>query len=242
MYRNFLDELKVGTGANLVLHSNAALGLGLREAGEGRRFLDELEGAVGSAGVIALPAFSYSFPKGETFSRNLPVGSDMGLLSQLAMQRGYHRIEDPMFSFLVRAPKPLEFEPGTNSSNGSSGTFGRFFNRSFQVLSIGLDLGTTLIHEIEHQCRVPYRFTKFFEGKISRNGNSIRTSWAVFVRDLENPASNPDFSRLNRLLENNGALRRSKAGRRSSYSWSLDFMAGIIRQELERTPDFLIRG
>lgn len=242
MYKNFLDELSVGTGTNLVLHSNAALGLGLREADEGRRFLDELEGAVGSAGVIALPAFSYSFPKGETFSRDLPIGSDMGLLSQLAIRRGYHRVQDPMFSFLVKAPRPFEFEPGINSSNGSSGTFGRFFNRSFQVVSIGLDLGTTLIHEIEHQCQVPYRFTKLFKGKILKNGVGLETSWTVFVRDLKNPASSPDFSRLNRLLEDANALLRSKAGRRSSYSWSLDSMARIVRQELERNPDLLIRG
>lgn len=238
----FIDSLGVESRDRLIVHSNVGLGLGATGLDQVSNFLDALERRVGQRGLIALPAFTYSFGKGEDFDPNQRVSGDMGALSAVAFKRPYLRVRDPMFRFLVRGDDAKSMQPIVNSSFGPLGTFGRFFNRGFKVLSIGLDFGTTLVHEMEFRLRVRYRTLKEFTGFIVEDESRISASWTTFVRDLNDDASYPNFSKLNHLMRTDGDFQSSLLGRRESLCWSLDGMFQIVRDRLPEEPDLLLKN
>lgn len=241
-YSSFLESLGVRPGSRLLIHSNLGLGLGVSEPGGVLGFLEQLEDLVGGEGTIALPAFSYSFAKGEVFHKGLPVQPEMGLLSLFAAKRGFYRTRDPMFSFLLMGGDVEVFEPSTQSSNGDEGSFGKFFGRGFEILSIGLDFGTTLLHEVEFQQRVTYRYTKTFKGLVRSGDGEEPLSWEVFVRDLDDDSSFPQFQNLTPLMLEQDYVRRAKVGRRSSFCWSLDQMKMTVETVMSSKPRLLVKG
>lgn len=245
---DFISELGVRPGETVFVHANLALGLhveGLSEAEiVSERLISTLGKVLGSAGTVCLPAFSYSWASGEIFN---PLDAEnfkqMGLLPQVAFREGFMRSSDPLFSVLLSGPGASQLIPKSQRSFGPGSTFSSLIECNSRVISIGLDVGSTLIHEVEYRNRVPYRSLKSFSGVTQlESGSQRKGSWLSYVRDLDDTSTVPDFSKLHAAAIGRTPLKTAKLGRRSSYSYKIQDMAALIAEILPEVPDLLISG
>jgi aminoglycoside 3-N-acetyltransferase len=194
-----------------------------------------------SSRTVLLPAFTYSLARAQVFDVAAPP-ANMGALSEHALGT-FLRSCDPMFSLLgcgPRAEEILSDLPPTSFGHGSS--FNRLHQERTYVVSINLDAGATLLHEIEFQLGVSYRFEKQFSGWIRDGERTFPTSWTTYVRDLDEPASEADFRRLTRDLLDSGLWRRERVGSGFIASISLSVYREFIARKLEVEPKYLTRA
>lgn len=163
-------------------------------------FVSALRRAVGEEGTLIFPTFTLSVcESGHCNLQTTP--SEMGVLSEFVrLMEGVERTPHPFYSVAVLGANQ-EFLSGldVSTSFGTHSIFDRLhsFNASgpglnrVKFLTLGINCppeGITYIHSIEEKLRVPYRFHKKFEGKISDQGQTQRYAVDFFVRkrDAEN--------------------------------------------------------
>lgn len=249
LFAECLDKIGIKEGQSVFVHSNLAM-IGGRESQNMNKascVLDSIIHAVGESGSVFLPAFSYSFGRNEKFDIDSDLGlNKMGILSQEAFKRCFLRSTDPMFSVLgfgKDAEYILNLE--TNSSHGPGSTFNKMLNNNIQILSIATGYGSTLIHEIEHSLRVPYRFMKTFIGDVidQKIGISQKLEWRAFVNSREIHGSEADFARLNFDLFHQNVVPRIKLGRGSLVCYPVNYMHEFLAKKLTQDEWYLtVRG
>ena len=189
--------------------------------------------------TFVLPAFSYSFGKGERFDIENPP-SAMGALTSFAFgQKNVQRTRDPMFSCLISGPliRELSSTP-IKRSFGPGSLFDRVLNSKGKFLSINLDMGSTLCHELEFRARVPFRFEKEFVGYF-QDKPLTPVKWVSYVRDL-NKVGRQEFSKLTEQLERSELLHEARLGRGRVRSIDLADYSSFVQEMLERDPWSLI--
>lgn len=153
-------------------------------------FLSEvLVDVADGGGNIIVPAFSYSFCRGEDFDiLNSPttLGNSHEILRSKNL---YRRTSDGIFSYLVFGSLPIfnEFfdERTNNDSFGNSSLMSKVLNLDGWIGSVGGVIhSTTEIHHIERILEVNYRFDKKFKGKVIGEHSSYNQVNTFFCRDL----------------------------------------------------------
>jgi len=240
------DGLGVTEGDHLFVHSSLALALGNVDDATATELLESLAERVGDLGTIVLPAFTYSLGRGENFSRESSAGLNlMGALSGAAHRMNFYRTPDPMFSMLCSRPvdRTGPLDPERSCSFGPESTFGKMFDRNYKVVCLGLDLGSTLLHEIEVRLQVDYRFWKAFPwtncGRVTPDSQEV---WWTSVRSLDDPDTQADFRAFHEMFRNHDAVTTVKAGRRSSYSYFAQDCFAFLKEQLPILPKLLTRG
>lgn len=214
--RDALESLGIDRYDNIFVHSNLAfLGPASDSRSASEVILDAFEELSRSQNII-LPAFTYSFARNTIFDPRSEMNLlEMGALTLGATKRGYSKSNDPMFGLLAKGPTALELITcDTNRSFGEGSAFNKILNSQALLLLICVGGGSTLVHEIEHLKKVEYRFEKKFSGTIIGNNNSFeQIEWVTAVRDLDNPHTYPDFTRLTKYLLENDFLQKVNLGR-----------------------------
>jgi aminoglycoside N3'-acetyltransferase len=204
----------------------------------------ELISAVGPTGLVCFPAFSYSWPRGLVFDpTDSATVEPMGLLSKTAFELGFSRTPDPIFSCLVSGSRAIELFPQTSASFGPGSTFAALVDRNSRVICIGLDTGSTLLHELEFRHDVSYRRVKTFCGQtLNEAGNLENGCWESYVRDLSLKSTEPNFHRLHTASLQRGIVRTTKYGRRSSFSFKIEDVFVLFTELVKLNPHFLVSG
>ena len=143
---------------------------------------------VGPNGIIAAPAFSYSYCKKEIYDIK-KTKSNMGLFSNyLRRIKNSVRTNDPIVSVSIIGKKSQDILKKINISNncfGGNSFFAQLYKENFFIIFLGTSLQVcTMIHRVEQISKVPYRFIKTFEGFTKINNAKFKTKHYYFCRYL----------------------------------------------------------
>jgi aminoglycoside 3-N-acetyltransferase len=178
--------------------------------------IEAIEAAIGGRGTLLIPAFSYSFTKGEPFDIcNSP--SAVGMVSERFRTRpGVRRTLDPIFSFAVRGRLAQELcTIPAKVCFGTESVFAALHRWNAQIVDLGCSMsrGGTFVHYVETTHGVDYRYKKVFTGTvISPDGQSSEGSVVYHVRDLTR-RSGADLRRLQKRLADDRKSRTVEIGR-----------------------------
>ena len=241
-----LDVLEVSSGDLLFIHSNLGF-LGLSEFHDvPLTLLRTLASRVGEGGGIFLPAFTYSTKRDMTFNPNdFSSINSMGALSKAAALDGYAVHPDPIFRVLGSRGKATEILSGEFDlrSFGPGSLFSELVDLNVKVLNIGTGSGTTLLHELEFRIGVPYRQeikigTNLFD---SRSRSSRPITWSTYVRDLESPGSEADFTQFSKHVSNEDFLLTARLGYSKLTCYEISQVYQYLKMKIRLNPNFLTK-
>ena len=181
-----LAAVGVQRGDGLLVHS-AVQFLGRPDGGVGI-YLDALQETLGPEGTIAVPAFNFTFARGERYDPETTPLIGMGAFSEhVRSQASARRTPHPMQSLaligryaddLAGRDTPSAFDPGSPSE--------RMLELGFKILLLGAGVDAiSMLHYSEQRYEVPYRYWKEFTGEVhTQTGWQTRT-YRMFVRDLD---------------------------------------------------------
>ena len=202
-----------------------------------------MEAAIGASGTLVIPAFSYSFTKGEVFDV-LNTPSVVGLVSErFRKMPGVSRSADPIFSFAFRGPRAPEFSalPG-GECFGTESLFAELHRSNAHIVDLGCSMsrGGTFVHYVETAHGVDYRYDKTFSGTVVlQDRRAIECSVIYNVRDLTR-RSDGDMRRLQRRLIGEGKMRCAEVGRSRIMAVSANDLFDTAWKMLDEDPVSLI--
>jgi aminoglycoside 3-N-acetyltransferase len=205
--------------------------------------IEAIEAAIGSQGTLLIPAFSYSFTKGEPFDIcNTP--SAVGMVSERFRTRpGVRRTLDPIFSFAVRGRLAQELcAIPAKECFGAESVFAALHRWNAQIVDLGCSMsrGGTFVHYVETTHGVDYRYKKVFSGTvISPDGQASECSVVYNVRDLTRK-SGADLRRLQKRLADDGKSRTVEIGRSRIMAVTANELFDTAWKMLDEDPVSLI--
>ena len=232
----------------LFVHSGLQGALRLRGDTRGQKMdtlLDGLEAAV-PEGVLAMPAFTYSFCAGEDFDvQGSP--STVGMLTEHFRGReGVRRTPEPLFSTAIRGRLPENWEERLFAVRdvdcfGPESIFAFLHESNAWLLFFGVGFEfCTFLYFVEQRLRVPYRYDKPFEGDVIVSGARHAVTASYHVRDLEAGVEN-DFRPLGRELVERGLASEMRLERGPRL---LCCRAGDVHdvavEKVRQAPDYLL--
>lgn len=243
---NALFSVGVKPGGVVLVHPDAIVAAQFPAMPNRQRLdllIEAIEAAVGNHGTLLMPAFSYSFTKGEPFDiSNTP--SAVGMVTERFRTRpGSLRTSDPIFSFSISGPLAQEFcAIRVKECFGAESLFAALHRRNAHIIDLGCSLsrGGTFVHYVETAHGVDYRFKKVFSGTvISPNRQTSDCSVVYNVRDLTR-RSDGDLRRLQQRLADDGKSRTVELGRSRITAMTATDLFDTAWKMLDEDPVSLI--
>ena len=243
-----LDRLPLERGDVVFCHSN----IGMFGRCEGvtnssdlcEMFFCTIADRIWPSGTICVPAFTYSFPRGEVFDIEASAPG-MGMLADYvrAEPRGARRSLDPCYSVVaVGGSSVLVNAVAENSFDTLASFFARLFDVGGKVLNLNFDAGSTLVHWVERELRVDYRFDKTFDGVVRDDLGAARTRKStIFVRYLDD-ALEASFEAFDALARERGMFKTERLGRGELGVISASDTYKLIEETLPKRPWFLTKA
>jgi aminoglycoside 3-N-acetyltransferase len=205
--------------------------------------IEAIEAAIGVDGTLVMPAFSYSFTKGEPFDiSNTPSAAGM-VTERFRKRPGVRRTADPIFSFACRGPMAEELcALPVKECFGAESVFAALHRRNAHVVDLGCSMsrGGTFVHYVETAHGVNYRYEKIFSGTvIAADGRSRDCSVVYNVRDLTRN-SGADLERLQKRLAEEGKSRTALVGRSRIMAVTANDLFDTAWKMLDEDPTSLI--
>ena len=242
-----LRKIGVREGDVLFSHSNVAR-LGIPKEGRSPEVIfDTIFGAfqdvLGSSGTLVVPTFTYSFPRGEEFDPDT-TPSTAGAFTEVFRQRSdVRRSHDPCVSVTAWGARAAELtENAPENTYASEGFFARLHRAGGKICNMNLDAGSTFIHYVERQLRVPYRFDKTFEGIVRVKGVGHKRRSTIWVRDLDNPRTEAWFTPFDGEARRTGLYSTAQVGMGEVGMMTCADVLALIEQTLPSRPRFLTAG
>lgn len=198
---------------------------------------------LGPTGTFVVPTFSYSLCQGQPFDVRTTPGQ-CGLLTEcVRTDPDAVRSADPNFSVAAIGARAHALCDGVSNHPFGTGSFWeRFLAHDGRFVNFNFDSGTTFMHYVERQLRVPYRWDKSFSGPCLVNGEWVEQQAWHYVFDHAIPEHFPDFGKLHAAAVADGVLASANLGRGQIVAVRAADLDRIIRRELPQRPDLLIRG
>ena len=244
---NALHAVGLYAGDVALVHSDAIVAAQLPAMPDDQRLdllLSAIESAIGANGTLVMPAFSYSFTRGEPFDvLNSP--STVGMLTERFRTRtGVCRSSDPIFSFSAKGQQAQSLcAIPAQECFGKNSFFAALHELNCHIVCLGCSLsgGGTFTHYVEKSHGVDYRYDKTFHGiTITTDRQEAASSVVYYVRDLKRD-SGADLRRLNARLESQGALRSHVVGRIRIFAVRAEDFFQTAFQMLDDDPSSLIK-
>jgi aminoglycoside 3-N-acetyltransferase len=209
-------------------------------------FLDAFTEALGPDGGWLLPAYTYSFTKGEPFDpAQTPPTKAMGLLPEALWQHpSFARSTDPLFSAIGtgEAAHTLLAAAGSEDCFGPRSLYALLLDRDAVMVNVGIGSHSALIHHVEQRLGVDYRFPKRFTGTTVIDGVEQESEVVYNVRALDRPDHVPHFMRLDRDARADGATQAVRVGRGEINAIRARDMERLIVTGLAKDPHYLVHG
>lgn len=172
----------------LLVHSNISGFLKLPLAGQKLQILLEaLLGAVPD-GTLLAPTFSYRFCRSGVFDA-VATPSEVGLFSEFVRRdKRAMRSSHPIFSMAaIGGDAPFLCRNLSSSSYGAGSIFERLYVMDAKLLHFDVTIADscTFAHFPEQTVGVPYRYSKYFRGTSTVDGETTRGDWELYVRAVE---------------------------------------------------------
>lgn len=242
-----LRNVGIKSGDNIFVHSNLGF-FGVLKGAKNENdywkiFKEAIFNVIGSDGTLVVPTFSYSFCWNKEFDiNNTPC--TVGLFSELVRKDiQSKRSEDANFSISAIGLNAKNFTKDSPShSFGKNSFWERFLNSNGKICCFNVGLVyNTLIHYVEKFVEVPYRYDKTFKGIfINKDFREIRT-YTHYVRNLSDPNTFPDLTKLNKIAYELNKAKDVKLGRGQISCIDAKDVYEIIVREIKKDPFFLIK-
>jgi len=212
---DLFEDLNIPKNSNIMLHSSI-FSLGTIEGGiEG--LFSFLIDYIGDNGNLILPAFTYSFRRGEKFDFiNTPICKSIGVFPEyVRLNKKHIRSRDPLFS-MIAIGKDAEFLMKRETYNcfGEGSIYDKLFKSNTYFVGIGVSYsaGLTCFIHLEALANLDYRkFTKFEGHSFDENGQLIKDHAIHFC--YEKPRKNLSHrEKFGEILEENDISKRVKYG------------------------------
>lgn len=244
--KSFLDAgLKAGD--HMFTHSN----IGFFGRLEGARkpeeyyqtFKDVLLDILGPEGTLIAPTFSYTFCHNKFFDVEETEGVCGAFSEMLRKDSDSIRSADPNFSVAAIGRLAEYFtEKPTEHSFGKGSFFDRFLEKDGKFVNMNRDSGSTFVHYVEKQLKVPYRYDKFFPGTLNDHGEQRKQTFVHFVTDYDKPDNGPCFTKLDALSKEKGTTTTANLGKGQIVYISARNTWNLIEDGLKTNPALLVKG
>lgn len=241
-----LHSIGVRQGSTVLVHPDAIVAAQFPPMPADRRLdllIGAIEAAIGAAGTLVIPTFSYSFTKGEPFDV-LNTPSTVGMVSErFRTLPGVCRTLDPIFSFACRGPAADELMASpVRECFGVASVFAALHRMNAHIVNLGCSMsrGGTFVHYVETAHGVDYRYRKVFSGTVVlTDGRMCESSVVYNVRDLTRK-SEGDFRRLQKRLAADEKLRSVEVGRSRIMAVAANDLFDTAWKMLDEDPGCLI--
>jgi len=175
-------------------------------------FIDALKEAVGPAGTILMPCFSYTFcNEGEVYDP-VETPSTMGILAErFRTLPDVSRTIDPIFSVAIGGKEKDYFMDVGTDCFGEGSIFEKIYTKKGKIVFFGPLFTITYMHFVEQRYGVPYRYMKEFSGRIKLNGSLHDYTFKYYVRHLDRKVGY-NFEDVARFLDRQGVLKTAPLG------------------------------
>ena len=241
----------VGVVAGDVVFTHSSIGMLGRPPGgrDARAVAEDVLGAffdvLGDAGTWVLPTYTYSYTRGEPYD---PAGTpprNMGLLAdELWRREGAFRSLDPIFPVIAIGARAQELASGARADDcfGDGSIYALLIAADAKICNLGIGSHSALLHHVEQDLGVGYRYPKVFHGTTIVDGRERETDVTFNVRDLDQPRHAAYFMRLDADARADGSLRTAGVGRGEVNCIGARRMAELARDGLARDPEYLVLG
>ncbi|HEX7363464.1 MAG TPA: DUF4910 domain-containing protein [Bryobacteraceae bacterium] len=223
---------------------------GAHNPGERNRLvLDALFEAVGPAGTIVLPTYTFSFCRQELFdvqktpTAGGPWSTSGDFLEFFRKQPLVRRSYDPIHSVCALGPSAeylVEHLP--NTCFGSGSVHDRLHRLGGKICMIGVGLEeATFQHHVEETIGVPFRFKKLFTGTIRDHGKARKSGW-IFNVHLLSENGIPDGTRVDELARTFGVARVGQVGSGKLVCVDTPAFFNLLSDALKADPWFTATG
>ena len=208
-----------------------------------------LTDALGPAGTILAPAYTFSFCRNELFDVDATptvsgIWNSLGAYPDYLRQRpGAIRSADPIFS--TAGLGPLAGDLLTRLPHecfGADSVHDRVRRAGGKICLLGTGLYEAILrHFVEAESAVPWRYDKLFTGRIREHGVVRKEGWIYNVRMLATNAD-PNGAPLEELARAQGIRRAAPVGAGELVAVESGPYADLTRMTLRRDPWFSARG
>lgn len=245
-YSDLVDALctvGIDSGQCVMVHSSL-LHLGRMEDVKSSKLAamhySALREVLGPEGTVVVPTFNFGFCDGEVFDPETTPSVGMGVFSEYVRKLpDAVRSTHPMQSIAAIGPQAQFIcDEDTKTAFDPSGSFAKMLDLNAR----GLLLGTTmhyfsLIHLVEEQTKVPYRFMKTFTAPYGPNKDL--KSYAMFARDLDiDPRVK--FLKVDVIMRKRNLIKEVQLGMGKVQSFDVDRVYAITLAKLKNDPNWLI--
>jgi aminoglycoside 3-N-acetyltransferase len=202
---------------------------------------DAFREVLGPEGTLVVPTFTYSFCKLEPFDVHNTPPSAMGVFAEWVWKNPDSiRSEEPIFSVAALGGQAAYFvQDPPEDCFGPNSFWDRFLRSEGIICNLNLDAGSTFLHYLEREERVPYRYDKAFPGVLVRNGQPTPARAVFFCQDASNPDTVAAFEPFDALAQELGIVCRVRVGRGSIVALRARDAKCVLREGLRRNPWFL---
>jgi aminoglycoside 3-N-acetyltransferase len=174
--------------------------------------LDVLRGAIGEAGTLLVPTFSYAYARHGVPYVHETSPSELSPFTEYVRTRpGVLRSFHPLYSVSGQGPAaPAILERCGRSAYGPASPFGRLAGQRAKFLGVGVRLAQflTYAHHLEQLMGVNHAYHKVYNVPAFRGGVEQPGPWLAFVRYL-GIGVELAVGRLEERLRAEGALREA---------------------------------
>ncbi len=242
---NALRAIGLDEGQSVMVHSSL-LHLGrmndVKSSHIAARHYSALKEVVGSKGTVIVPTFNLGFCDGNAFDPLTTPSVAMGVLSEFVRNLpGAVRTTHPIHSIAAIGPQAEYICEGDSLiAFGPTGPFSKLLD----LKARGLLLGTTIVnfsmlHFIEEQAKVPYRFTKLYTAPYGPNREL--KSYARYIRDPD-IAPQINYFKVDDVMRKKKLIKETLVGMGKIQSFNVDHIYSITLEKLKNDPYWLVRN
>jgi len=198
---------------------------------------------IGPQGTLVVPTFSYSYCWNKIYNKADTL-STCGIFSEfIRNESNSFRSDDPNFSYTAIGKNAEYFTKDCPPNPfGKDSFWERFLLKNGIICNLNFYAAASFTHFVERELKVPYRFDKPFEGKSLINGKLEKRIFYHFVRDDKNPEVYPEFRKFDKKAKQLGLAKVANLGRGQVVSISVKDTFELIKKEIIKNPNFLIKG
>lgn len=236
-----LRRLGVRRGDVLFAHSSLSA-FGWVEGGADA-VADALLEAVGEEGTVALPTFSWGdfHKQGRVVFDLCRTPSECGRITEVFRKRpGAMRSQHVCHSVAAIGPRAQDIMGDGVLSFGPGGSLHQLYLLDSWYLLLGVNFNScTALHMVEEAVQAPYRYYRDFAGSavVLPDGERVPAKSREFLRK---PGFGNDFSRVEGLLEEAGALRACRVGAARIVNAKMRDIVDTVQRRVEEDPGFLL--
>jgi aminoglycoside 3-N-acetyltransferase len=199
-----LKKIGIKEGDSVLVHSSIGLMFGV-QSNPSQLLYSSIREIIKDSGTIIAPTFTFSSCQGKVFDIT-QTQSEVGDFSNYVLSlkdsfRSFHPIHSvaavgPNAEYICNHESPSSF--GKNSS------YNKIIDFNVHVLLIGVGINyLSLIHQVEEDLSVPYRFYKEFDIKVRENKSYKYLKVPYFARYLDRVTEYDYIKREAALLDSN---------------------------------------